>query len=211
MCRVTVILALVVLITATSLVACWSVPLLQLTSIPRDQIPQPVLDIGDSFIPEGKTLADIGLVWRACERNGDRLLVACTFFRMGDKNQPVLSVSSWPLDESGKVAAFDEHIVVMDFNDRVNRLVGARHGTAIAKDGSTTTQLSAGGLCRDTRVTKIVGTTSSGRSVQTTPVNGFWYLFIDGLATTEKWTKISGLDAKDKPIVDLTPSPQEGL
>lgn len=66
-------------------------------------------------------------------------------------------------------------------------------------------------MCLDSTLTKIVGTTSSGKSAATTPVNGFWYLFIDGLGTTEKWAKISALDQNGKAIVDLSPDPRQGL
>lgn len=191
--------------------ACSRAPSIELTSVPKQQIPQAILDVPSGLVPEGKSLDDLGVVWRVCAPNNGRLMIAFTYNKMGDRNRPWLFVGSFPVDEMGKVVDdFHNHVLTMEFTERASTLVADGNHGDTDKDGHEFLVLHAGGMCLDARVFKIVGTTSSGKSVETSPIDGFWYLFIDRVATPEKWTKISGLDENGKVVVDLTPDPNQG-
>jgi len=73
-------------------------------------------------------------------------------------------------------------------------------------DGTITYELEARGMALDSRVTKIVGTTSTGRTVETTPINGFWWLIIENTRANERWTSVKALDDKGKVLHQLKKS-----
>ena len=172
--------------------------------ISKEQIPKAVLALTDGFVPKGKSLDDLGFVWRVCAPKDGRQIVACTWNRAGDKDKPSLFIASFPVDESGQVAPFDEHSVNEDFSDTVATQGGMTTGTTQTKDGHTILKLDAGGICLNPKVAKVVGTTSDGRTAETTPTNGFWFLFINDTGSRESWSKIVGFDSSGKVIVDFT-------
>ena len=164
--------------------------------ISKEQIPKAVLALTDGFAPKGMSPDDLDFVWRVLAPKDGRQIVACTFNRAGDKNKPNLFIASFPLDESGEVAPFDGHHVNADFSETVATQGGMTSGTAQAKDGSNYIKLDAGGICLNPRLAKVVGTTSDGRTAETTPTNGFWFLFINDTRAVDKWYKIVGLDSR---------------
>jgi hypothetical protein len=173
--------------------------------ISEEQIPRAVLDLADGSVPKGMSPDDLGFVWRVCAPKDGRQIVAFTFNMAGDKKKPTLFIASFPLDESGEVAPFDGHHVIEDFSETVATQGGIASGTAQAKDGSAYMKLDAGGICLNPRLAKVVGTTSEGRTAETTPTNGFWFLFINDTRSVETWYRIVGLDSSGKVIVDFTP------
>lgn len=167
--------------------------------VSKEQIPEAVLELTDGFAPKGMSPDDLGFVWRVCAAKDGRQLVACTFNEGGDENKPTLFIASFPMDESGRVSPFDSHAVSFGFSDRVTVQGGTRPGTTLDSDGRVIAKLDAAGVCLNPAVVKVVGTISDGRTAETTPTNGFWFLFINGTRSTEKWSRIVGLDSSDKP------------
>lgn len=169
-------------------------------TVPKEQIPQAVLDLTNGFAPKGVTQDDLNIVWRVCAPKDGRLLVGFSWNGAGDKNKPTLSIASFPINESGEVAPYDGHSVNVEFSTRVSSQGGISKGTAQARDGSTYVKLDAGGVCLDPKLAKIVGTTSGGKSAETTPTNGFWFLSVNKTGILETWSKIVGLDSGGKVI-----------
>lgn len=69
------------------------------------------------------------------------------------------------------------------------------------EDGSTT-QACIGILEGSPSIisTVTLGTTSDGKSAETTPTNGFWFLSVNKTGTLERWSKLVGLDSSGKVI-----------
>jgi len=63
-------------------------------------------------------------------------------------------------------------------------------------DGTMTEDLEASGLALDARIAKIVGSTSSGIKVETTPTNGFWWLIVENVKRNERFTSLKAVTAK---------------
>lgn len=146
----------------------------------------------------GKEIKNI--TWRVCEERDGYLFVACEI-RLKEK-----------------AFGSEDHFIYMEHRriqeDNLRRpggsvLIGYPkasllfYGGAGANsygnpDGTITYELEARGMALDSRVAKIVGTTSAGRTVETTPINGFWWLIIENTRPNERWTSVKALDDKGK-------------
>ena len=196
----------IIMVMVMGVVACKSLKM-NLPSIPEEEIPQAVRDFTDTFAikPDGGSYGDIGLIWHVSTPKDGRHMIACTYYEMGDKKQPKLWVASFPINDAGEVAAFDDHSVAVDFDNNEDSQGDLSYGTFRLEDGSRLLKMNGGGLCLNPKLTKIVGTTTDGRTAETTPTNGFWYLFINDTRSVEYWSKVVGLDSDGKTIEDLSP------
>jgi hypothetical protein len=207
LCLVVVILSLLV-----ALSACSSRVVLK--SIPAEVIPQELKDHLQRLGTYARPLVS-NIVWRAYEIKDGRLLAACTFAQeyspgvgTGD---PMYCLWTSNLDEAGRMVG-PMTIGTGDFTSWEPFQGGLGGGSWPPDTGERKFSLIAGGYCLDGRVRAIQGTTTEGRTVKTKPSGGFWSLEIFDAGETEKWTKISGVDWRGKPVVDLDirPRPWEG-
>lgn len=172
-------------------------------SIARDHIPEVILTFADGFVPPGVPIEDMHFVWRVCAPKDGRLLVASTYDSMQGERQPTLFMASFPLDQSGEVGPFDGHAVSAAFDPRRKSQGSFSEGNAVFPDCTVSPKLDAGGVCSDTRLAKVVATTTCGQTVETTPTDGFWFLLIEGIELGETWSRIVGLDVDGKTVADL--------
>jgi hypothetical protein len=186
--------------------ACKSVQM-NLLSIPEDDIPQAVRDFTDTLALklDGGSHGDIGLTFHVSTPKDGRHMVAWTYYRAGDENRPILMVASFPINDAAEVAAFDDHSVDVEFNKKRDCQGDFSYGTFQREDGKSRLKMAGGGLCLNPDLVKIVGTTTYGNTAETTPTDGFWYLFINNTRTVEKWSKVVGLDKDGNIIEDLSP------
>lgn len=82
--------------------------------------------------------------------------------------------------------------------DRSRGISGAGNHHGENKDGTMVHWLSAGGTAFDSRIDEIVGITSSGKTVETKPINGFWWMMLENTDPAEQWSLIHGVDKNGK-------------
>lgn len=190
------------------------VPRVTMATIPAEVIPQEFKGDVEAFGSHGRPVSNV--VWRVFEIKDGRLLAACTFTQEMEPGVKIDEYWIWSadLDESGAVVPGTGGGGGGGFKNPGELFVGmAGSGGGMSDAGELTYHLFSCGYCFDGRVKTIQGTTSDGKTGQTTPSGGFWYLLIDDTGPREDWTRVSGLDAKGKPVVDLslTPSPRSGV
>lgn len=204
------ICALIVVLLVLSVVSCKS-QALDLPAVSRDEMPTKVLEFADGFVPDGKSLDDIDLVWHVSTPKDGRYLVACTFATIiDDKKEPTLWVASFPVDSSGDTMDFDGHSIDTEFNRNADCQGDFSGGLVYLPDGTSRIKLSAGGYCSSPDLVKVVGTTTKGKTAETTPTNGFWFMFINEVGPAEEWAEVKGLDGDGKVVKDLSPGVLQG-
>ncbi|MEX0975392.1 MAG: hypothetical protein WD024_08630 [Bacillota bacterium] len=207
LCLVAVTLSL-----AVALSACSSRVVLK--SIPAEVIPQELKDSVQRHGTYARPLVS-NVVWRVYEIKDGRLFAACTFVQeyapgvgTGDMMYCVWTSN---LDEAGHMTG-PMSIGTGSFRSGEAFQGGHGGGDWLSDTGERTYSLIAGGYCLDGRVKAIQGTTTEGQTVKTKPSGGFWALELYNAGPTEAWAKISGIDWRGRPIVDLEirPRPWEG-
>jgi hypothetical protein len=189
------------------------VPRVTLASIPAEVIPQTFKDDVEVFGAHGKPVSNV--VWRVFEIKDGRLLAAWTFTQEIALGVKVDEYWIWwsNVDESGAIVPGTRGGGGGGF--KPNESFGGVTGSEMSalEGGGLKYCLEASGYCFDGRVKAIQGTTTEGRTAQTTPSGGFWYLPIEDTGAREGWARVSGLDAKGNATVDLqlTPSPRSGV
>lgn len=133
----------------------------------------------------------------AYAKEGDYQFVACEY--KGD-------------DVSGKkvtmylVAAFRDgqavHSVTRDLAG-VEAFGGSAGSSMKDVNGTLIHGLQASGVAFDSRVDKIVGSTTTGRRLETKPVNGYWLMIFDNTEPNEKWTEVAALNGARRVVYRL--------
>ena len=60
------------------------------------------------------------------------------------------------------------------------------------------------GIVNDPLVTKVVGTTTNGKTASATPVNSCWYLIFANLDMVDSWKTVEAQDANGNTLHSLT-------
>jgi len=161
-----------------------------------DEIKEPIEN--DRRPYGGKEIKDI--IWRVYEKRNGYLFVAC---EIKLKEKAFGSADHFIYMESRRIGGDKIHRagsgILIDYPKASLLFYGGAGANNYGNpDGTITYELEARGIALDSRIAKIVGTTSTGRTVETTPINGFWWLIIENTRPNERWTSVKALDDKGK-------------
>jgi len=168
------------------LLASACTPKFQLQVLDPESIPAEVRD--DVMLPSIAT----GLTWRDFHEESGWLVVAYTYQLTPVPGKTGYEVRFFTRDEDGTLQGHGGG--GSDISDRTFTGSGGQ-GQARMDDGSLRNHFDAHGIAFDTRAAKVVGVTSTGRTVEGRVVNGFWGLLVAHGEPKETWTSIKALRA----------------
>lgn len=174
-------------------------------SIPAELIPEDLKNEIQAMGSKDRPVSNI--VWRVYEIKDRRLLAACTFAQQWEPGVKTDMFWIWSadIDEDGNRGSGMGGGGGFDATQPFYGMPGSE--SELSETGEPEYSLRAVGYCLESRVEVIKGTTSEGKTVETTPSGGFWHLVLDHTGTNERWTRISALDKKGRVVAELTISP----
>lgn len=197
---------LLVAVVVASVILSGCGPGVRMASIPPELIPEEYRNQIQAMGSHGHPITNV--VWRVCEIKDGRLLVACTFSQELEPGviMKEYEITSTAIDESGaSLHSGDGAGGELKSGEAFGGSAG--HGGSRSDTGEIAHYVSASGYCLDGSVKTIRGVTKEGKTGETTPSGGFWYLRIDGTTPNDRWESVSALNDKGKVVAVLPVEP----
>ncbi|MDP2871362.1 MAG: hypothetical protein Q8P31_02345 [Bacillota bacterium] len=145
------------------------------------------------------------VVWRTCHKDNGLLIVACTYDLRGYESPgvlgptfPAMRVSVYRGSEDGSLTSVAGGTCDIGKDVKFRAMPG--QGMGSPNGGSLVWSLHAVGMALDARVVKVIGVTTTGRTVEAGVNNGFWGMFVDNTGQHETWASLNAVSAQGKAL-----------
>ena len=162
-----------------------------LAKIPEDEIPDYIKESIKALGSDDSKAKDI--VWRVCEERENYTWVAAEYkLEVSDRTENMYAIAIY--DSQGSSGGG----ITASMPDDTSFAGGVS-----SPAGHTARTISAQGFTTDKRIVKIVGTTTTGKQVETVPVNGYWCMVLEDPEHNEGWEHVAGVNAKGEIVSKL--------